>query len=238
MNLRKHGLKVLGLSLMAALGLMAFSATGAQAVTHQAKILGKTFAELGIEEEAIDGKVDVAGALLVKGQNLSLKCPKLTVPSGKILLTDIDIEILFEICETFEFEHPSTKLPCLIDDDVKPGLVDDSITVDALVLFVLSGSIRYLLIEPLAGQNWITKIDFLDVTPGSCPLPDLVEIVGSLAVEITEGAAKELLVKEAPEAIQTALADKLKFGESKATIDGSGWVLLSGARAGCTWDVV
>jgi hypothetical protein len=242
----KYGLKVLGLSLLAALSLMALSAGAAQAVTHEVKILGKTFAELGIDEESLTGKIDTVGALLVTGQNLALTCAKFSVVEGKILLAlpsktvDAEGKILFEECKTKSADL-TENLPCIVDDDVGTGLTTEHITADALILIVETGGVRYLLAEPLTGQTAFTKVDFLDEDPAHgkfCPLPDLVEITGSTAIEIETGTNAEKLIKEAPAAIQTALNDKLKFGESKATIDATGWVKLNGADAGKVWQVL
>jgi hypothetical protein len=244
----KYGIKVLGLSLLAALSLMALGAGAAQAVTHEVKILGKTFAELGIDEESISGKTNEAGSFLVKSQNLTLKCQKFTILEGRISLTlpsppaepitSFRKKILFEECKTFEFEETSQQLACIFRDDVEPGLTVEHVTAEVSMKIVLLAETRYLLAEPPMGRPWFTKIDFEDVKPGSCPLPELVEVSGSALETVSESEAVKLLLKAAPESLQKEYGVKFKFGESKVTVDGSMWLTLSGSHQGCSWAVV
>src|SRR6185295_527775 len=87
MNQRRHGIKVLSLSLLVALGLMAFAAS-AQA-TGEFLVEGtpgsvKTFTQHGIASESIAGTLG-EGSLLVPALALTIKCTGGT-SSGTVLL--------------------------------------------------------------------------------------------------------------------------------------------------------
>lgn len=72
MNQGRHGIKVLGLSLLAALGLMAVSAAGAQA-SGEFTILGHSFTNHPLGSESVEGEF-AQGELLVPGLNITFNC--------------------------------------------------------------------------------------------------------------------------------------------------------------------
>src|SRR6188472_959905 len=90
MSIRRNGLKVLGLSFVAVLGLMAFMAVGAQAEESGGKwtyLNGATLETLP-NEQGLGGELDSAdGTLLTKiaGVTVEFLCTAFTVTEGKLL---------------------------------------------------------------------------------------------------------------------------------------------------------
>jgi hypothetical protein len=90
--MRKHGLRAVGLALMAALGMMAFSATAAQAsvleldLYHLCYLLGGTVipCEEGMEEKVTGEQESTEGILKIPAKNSEIRCLK-----GKVLGANI-----------------------------------------------------------------------------------------------------------------------------------------------------
>ena len=142
MTRRTHGLKILGLSLLAVLGLMAVSAAGAQA---EGKFLieGKDVSTLPLKTELVTGTA-AAGKLLVPGLALTIECT----------LGDIDgtleaegmalVKVLFLGCKV-EGNKFCKVYPTEADRNAKTNVED--LTATGLGLLKLMGGKHYLLVE-------------------------------------------------------------------------------------------
>lgn len=99
---RKHRLgRVLGLSLIAAIGLLAISAVAAQA-EGEWKIGGKTLPELNIEEESLSASLDGTFIYTVPSLSLEIKCLKVDSLKGRVLLKGAgELSLLFLECTFF-----------------------------------------------------------------------------------------------------------------------------------------
>lgn len=239
----KHGLKALGLSFLAALGLMAFMAAGAQAVTWD--VAGKELTENGQE---LDGAPKGEGLLLVPAQNVIIHCKNFTVDEGQLIVKEIkDAEgktiaspntahggLLFSSCLTLVSGVDQPKC----SNDVANGIT--ILQAKAKIKPVLHNGSVYLLAEPLTSGGNFTQIHY----GPECALP-LVNIKGSVLLECENGslvhrscsfAAAKQLIK--PVANQALLSDELKYGLNPATLDGEAEVFLKGKNEGQTFNAL
>jgi hypothetical protein len=225
--MRKHGLKVLGLSLMAMLGLMAFAAVGAQAQELPgASSLGLYLINLGnaLLATATGAQVGV-GKLLVEGRGIEIGCDTAHVVEGKIdSATDALAKLEFLKCKTYEFGTLALIESCVI----KGGTVANGGTVlaKALLLPILHGGVNYVLAEPQEGTNFAT----VSYEPGiGCVLPLNNPVSGSVSAQVHEGVVAKLLLSPA---IQLLTGDKLLFGTFPSYIDAEATVELTGSHSG------
>ncbi len=236
MNLKKHGLKVLGVSLIAALGLMAIGAVGAQAAGEW-KIGGKTMSELGLASETYTAKLEpgVNALYLVKTLNIEIKCSTIHVLLGDILPSGIvDLKLTFLGCKVFDDSAKESELTaCSIKSAGQATEVIETQQIKGLI--ILHGGKNYSLTTPSSGLTFTT----VELIGASCAPKGSYPIAGTTVVEI--GAeAKELLltpVKE-PEALFPEVSGKkdgLKFGENKAFLAGAAVAELTGAKKGSAW---
>ncbi len=227
MNQRRHGLKVLGVSLIAALGLMAFGAAGAQA-SGEWRIGGKTMSELGLTEETVTGKAEagVKEILLVKTLNIQKSCTGFDIqsvtisPSGK---GKGAVRLLG--CKVFADEAGEAELTAcgVKSTGQEAGVIQTELIGGEIVL---SGGVNYVLFKPASGTSFTT----IELTGASCAPKGTYPITGTVVAEL--GAeAKELLLKP----IKEFTGDGLKFGENKAFLIGSGLAELTGAKKGSAW---
>jgi len=226
MSHARVGVRAFGLCLVAALGLMAFMAAGAQATWL---VKGATLAAKADKPAEISNH-SALGKLLVPAKNLTLDCTTLASDDGLLNpasgLGEVLGTLLFTGCSTLQPEG-TTLAKC------KPK---EPIEAKGKGNLILHNADTYLLIEPeVAGGNF-TRIDF----PVECALPD-TNITGSLVLEclgpnLEKG--KELCLKEEvthlAQQAPTALfpSDGLFYGVSPATIDG---VAKAKLTSGETW---
>lgn len=253
--MQKHSFRTLGLSLLAALSLMALGVAGAQAANlvngttngaGKIKILGADASGFPI---SATGEQEGSGTLLIPALNTEIVCEKLTVVAANTKITSIDggsAEVLYEKCEywgTKTTKHVSgvelleltVKLPCEILED-SATLAAKAITAKGTLLVFLHEGRSYVLAEgaPFASV--------LITTPSECPLPKLVNVSGSLVFEVTTGdlnvggAVLKILIKASKALSGSGLfPDKLLFGANTAYVDGSAEVWLA---SDCTWGVI
>jgi len=242
MSYTKH-VKAFGLCLVAALGLMAFSAAGAQAQNGWLAP-GGTF---------ITGNTAVTGSLhtdvLLHGEALGAKvlilCKKLVVDAGLLLNTTAPPEgtatLLFSECET------SIDGGVTISTDCKPT---EPITAKVRAKAILHNSLTYLLFEPEEAGKPFTTILFGNAL---CLLKPSRPVAGSVVVEcltedlktMTEDPSKRdlcltdlvnHLIQEAP--TQSLFGtDGLTFAGKPASLLGIANVVLGAPNAGKTWAV-
>ena len=228
MSNAKRGLKALGLSLMAAMGLMAFTAVSAQAVTWD---IGG--AEIKANETATGKlKAGQTALLLVPAQNLVIHCTGFTVNEGTIR-TD----------NTAHAKLTYTGCTSKVKGVESPACVPDILPVSAKILPILHSSKVYLLAEPLtAGSNFTV----IHMNEDTCALPPLPAVTGSVVFECEDagtGLQKDCkepailqLVRPAPPALFTG--DTLKYGLNAAEIHGKAELSLTGGGLGKTFNAL
>jgi hypothetical protein len=244
MSYSKHGVKVLGLSLIAALGLMAVSAAGAQAQTGW--LVGGAFigATQGVEGEihplnATEKHLVLSGEAL--GAKVKILCKALAVDDGLLFANEAAeglATLLYSTCETFL--NGSLSAVC------KPA---EPITANVKFKAILHNSLTYLLFEP-DNSTVFTNLKFPNA---GCLLKPERPIAGSFVVECLTEELKTMtedpekrdlcltdlvnhLIKEAsPQSLFGT--DGLTFAGKPATLEGIAKVFLSGANKGGTWAV-
>lgn len=242
--MRNHGLKVLGLALLSALGMMAFIAAGAQAQTHTELLTAHTnhnkaggtlnpsplaspatntpgtfLVNLGA---ALLATVSVAqvgeGVLLVAGRSLEIRCTTLTLNEGKInTSTDASGKATFTGCKSFDHKTLTELKECLLK-------TLETIEAKALVLPILHGGENFLLFEPQGAEPFTT----VSYKPGiGCTLPLNNPVTGAVValVEELDAVVQTILFSEG---IQLLTGDVLSFGASPSYITAKGTVQLSG----------
>ncbi|HXS32179.1 MAG TPA: hypothetical protein VN758_00220 [Solirubrobacterales bacterium] len=235
----KQIFRVLGLSLVAALGLAAFTAVGAQA----ANLAGTRGKFLVLGSTTLNAGVTGSGGLfqiLVTGLKIEIHCISFSVTSGfptnpekgEALAT-----FLWEKCQVFPINASGEltskePLPCIISN----GGANHDVTAVSLILVITHEGVLYLLIEPDPPSTFLAEIKY--ESGKGCPIPLAVEVKKSYAFEVTQAHEKVLAITAGLEALQELLLDELSYGASRAILHGSGTLSLTGAHLGCTWGVV
>lgn len=237
MTRKRQGSKILGLAIVVALGLMAFSAAAAQG---EFLILGAPLEQFGIEEETFEGKAETAFSFLVAAANYEINCPEVGV-NGKLLLTDADAKFAFRKCAVFSQEPLEEIAACHVFEPEIAGL---TIFLNALILPVLHKTkvgngeeiITFLLAEPHPGN---AALGMIHLKPNmGCPLPKLLKVTGSIAFFGIQAEIGENLIKAGGEELQLLLGDELKIDGVKAQLDGIFVAELSGKYKGCSWGAI
>lgn len=228
MCLKKHGIKVFGLSLLAALGLMALTATGAQAGEYTVE--GKTFTSKAIASETVSGGTSETSKILVPGLSLTIECKKGKV-SGSILLGGVThLTTLLEecsvegnkLCKTYE-----TKAK--METGSEPGFLTGS----GLGETVLMGGVHW----------WVILIKmtiYFEKSTKGCTLPLEEVLEGCWTLKIPTFLIPSIIqkfLKLFQFELETLFpSNVLKYGNQTAWLDGGELSLsLSGANTGKTW---
>ncbi|HEV7399052.1 MAG TPA: hypothetical protein VGN84_02160 [Solirubrobacterales bacterium] len=242
MSQGRHGIKILGLALLAAVSVMAVTAASAMA-TGEYKLEAKTFTAAGLAKESVAGTGGL-GILLVPAIKLELHCTGADVTSSTVLLGGVaHATVLFLGCtvlkNSFCHVYP-TKAEA--EKDSGTGLGD--ITASGLGLLRLHGSpvVHYLEVEgPEGGTKPFTTIFF---GGAECTLPIENKVTGKTAFKLPGALtpAVNQTLESINEATGTLLGVQLKFGLNNAFIHGGTFatpttasVHLSGANVGKTW---
>jgi hypothetical protein len=234
-SMKRAGLKLLGLCVLA-LGLVAFSATAAQAATWM--VSGANLATTAQNKELI-GKIDLPdGALLAKlGLNKvtflcksgSLLSAKLE-PEGKVSENNKDAKADFSECATFINEKEAAK--CIPTATGKAAGTIESEELFALLQLHSDGT-GVIVITPKVG----TLLAVIHMGPG-CAEGLEVEVFGTLALhdvgveapiiekdELEKERANHLVAEFTP---LTKLTAANKESKSTATLDGRADITLAG----------
>ncbi|HWN08233.1 MAG TPA: hypothetical protein VNO50_02995 [Pyrinomonadaceae bacterium] len=235
----KHGLKALVLTVMAALGMMAFFAVGAQA-QHELHLLvladetnpnpltnGGTLGDYLINLAAallatLTGFQENPGYLLVAARDLKIECATGDVNSAKIHgLTDALATVTFLNCVANN--HKGEPLAGCQFKELK------TIKASALVLPVSHGGQSYLLFEPLEGEIF-TTVSFKPNVGCILPLNNPVKGAVVAKVDALDADVQTILFNSA---IQLLLGDVLKYGSLSNTsyVNGHATVELDGEHA-------
>jgi hypothetical protein len=206
---------------LAALGLVAFAAAGAQA-------------EWLIEKKALTGieliKVTqhTEALLLVPGQNLIIHCKELTSVLGDLSVLDgtgglllASAELLYKLCTTLQKNE--------LKEGCKPAEPIVAKVLGHLILHGEANKLTYILFEPDGGDTFAT----VKYNGATCSLPETNKIKGKVVAECLnekletkaqtgiDECLKEMLkhlIQEAPETLFPT--DVLTYGTNQALLDG------------------
>lgn len=228
MRNRKYGLRALGLSFLAALGLMAFVAASAQALVWDLNLKEIT------QEVEFDGNQKGVGLLLVPNQNIVIHCATGTISEGRLRL-DNTAHATLEFSSCLTLQNGVNLKNC--GDEVAGGIniLPTKVKIKPVLHTTGGNGHIYLLASPLSGATF-TSIHY----GAGCALP-LTNVGGTLLLECENGSLvhedckndkKVHLIK--PVGNQALLAspdgpDGLKYGLNDAILDGEAEVLLTGA---------
>jgi hypothetical protein len=234
MTRARGGVRTLGLSLIAAMGLMGLVAAGAQATAWDVNgvLLGETL--LPELDGALKGEflfLTTTGA----GTPIVLHCKKVTVTAGNLHKTDAHITIQVDNSTCLTLVNGVNQKNC--GGEVAGGL--NILPIKALVIPVLHNGDVYLLAKPLTRPNFTSKH-----YGALCSLP-LVNITGSILFECENGtlvhrscefAAVRQLIKTV--ANQALLGDLLTYGANHATLHAEAEVFLKGTHVNLSFNAL
>lgn len=216
----KHGLKALGLALLAAISVMALTAAGAQA--SNAMIIEGSEKTAETTEVKLEG-TSTAGKLLVPAIGLELECGNSEIEGAGKNITEESllhfhgtIHILFHLCIVIGNKFCKV-YPTATDrtNKTNAGLL----LIKVLWLFRTSGTSHYFLAQQI-GASPITTI-FLSKSTEGCTLPPENTVTGSAAYKIdnptTEAVEHEVL--DITPAEESTLGVSLSYGANPASLD-------------------
>lgn len=221
MNYRRYGLRSLGLSLLAAFSLMAFTAAGARAGAGEWLIEDKTVAELPGELESVTAEVEGLGRLLILKLNLLLKCETIQVSEAHIVPTGHAAgSILFDDCYY-------TSVSGLVKNQVCEV---DHFATEVLALLIKHEGAAYILFTPLVGQAFLTMQNLGE----ECSLPKSLEVKGSVVAEIK---VKDKIVNliSTKSTLTLFPNDVITYGTHVSHLETDATVQLAGNDEGGTW---
>jgi len=240
----RHGIKILGLSLLAALSVLAVTAAAAQAgeftLTNGSPETTGTFTTKAVASETVAGTAG-AGTLLVPTV-VTINCTSGDVTSATVLLGGTAHATLLALGCTVEGAVKTCLVyPTKADMEAKTNAGD--ITASGLGLLILMGTApvkHYLLLEEKEVGGVKTPFTTVYFSPEPCTLPLENVITGSTVLELpgalTQSVNQEL--KTIPQATLESLfpSDKLAFGGHPAWLDGAtAQAHLTGANLNKKW---
>ena len=256
MNYRKHGLKALGLSFLAVLGLMAFAATAAQAsglVTvlkaDKVGLLPKPFTVgiTGKEHNALAAD----SRLLILGLNFEIFCHKATVSNGLLTSNGTGTAtITFETClaqglvtgtDTLTgavCEIPNivakTKVLIILHSGNVALVQDNAVLVAGAAEHKKGTGNPYLLFLPLDLLTFATVLNHTE-----CALPEVANVKGCVVAKDSVGYQIEHLIST--KGLLSLFGCKLNYGANEAHLDVDALVSLNnsvhGNHQGLLWKV-
>lgn len=238
MSIRKNGITILGLCLVAALGMLALAASAAQA-EGEFKIEGKTLTELKITEESLEGKAAAGEAglykLLIGALNLTILCTAVELRGAARILPGgvIHAITLYLNCTAREDKAGEAEIKSCTVTDTEAEAMPGMFSITLLGNVVTLGASRFLIVKPSVGTTLATIV----LKGESCALPEKTELKGTYAAAIgTE--AKELSLTSVGAKLEEELKVGLTFGKNKATVSGTTLEELTGSHKGQKWGVV
>ncbi len=230
MNYGKQGIKALGLSIIAALGVMALMATAANAsgaFTFEEPTKGSI---IGKAENTLEGR------LLILSLNMEIFCHEATA-TGSIDETGSGT-VTVEITKCLAQEAKSGALS---------GAVCEipNITAKATALVILhEGSVKlevhdsgkglpFLLLTPEDG------LTFAKVSNNSeCALPEVANVKGTLIASISNPHGTDVQKLISTKNMSSLFGILLKYGSNSAHLDADMQMELSGTYTGWKWGAV
>jgi hypothetical protein len=221
----RRSMKILGLSLVAALSLMALTAAGAQA--GEFKVGGKTFTAAGVTSETVGGTLPL-GILLVSN-GLEIHCNKGDVKHALAKQGGTaSAELLFLECKVLNNKF-CTIYPT--EEDLEEETNSGRIIAAGSGELILHSGAHYLK---------AASASFSTVYMGgpACTLPAKNVVSGSTALSLPSALSElvEQPVSTINAATEALLKVQLFYGKETATLDGAaGAAKLTGENAGKTW---
>jgi hypothetical protein len=233
MSLKKYrGLNALGLGIiLAALSLMVFSASAAQAVWLKN---GATITGL----ENFVAEVDLLMTLEVPTLSTELDCATFSVKKGEILgsaeVTEPNVghlEFLYEKCDAYG-TTPTLALDngglCELYETVADRTAktnEGNIVAKALLSVVSHGGKQYLLVKSISAQIFSREC---------VGVPNGTTITGEVTLDLHEGPGTNRVKQLVSVANLTLFPNQLKFGVNAMLLLGSIWVKLA---SGNPWGI-
>lgn len=223
MTQARRGLSALALSI-AALGL---TATTAPAVTWD------------VEGKEITSTVTATGNLvagttllvLVPAQNIAIHCTGVTVEEGTLLTGN-----------TVHLRLKPTGCTTKVKGVESAGCQPEILPLAAQAKPILHAGRVLLLAQPLTAGSSFTTIHYNE---GTCALPPLPTVTGSVAFECYTGALVaadcktgrvKQLIRSVSGTLESELGDALKYGLNAKTLHIEAEVFLTGISAGKSWN--
>ena len=262
--MRKHGLRALGLSFLAVLGLMAFMAAGAQANFLYLLTVNGAVDDVGANVPTV--KAHTPGTLLLLGLNLEIVCQKVgqdtTAPVTLLAASTVAHgHLLFKECETWSVKKEAEKIVLVaLQGKCKPwspGTPKESgeILAGGLAQLLLHEGKNYVLVKPLDKKPF-TIIEL----PETCALAESSEVTGEAVLDcgeldnsvppkfvggdcathrvtqlLQQNPSATLFGKYKLESGVEHNVNQLFFGAQLASIDGIADVLLGAPLEGKAW---
>ncbi len=240
MNYRKQGLRALGLSLLAALGLMAFAAAGAQA---SGEFLIAEPTNPNWLEETITGKLENAltSSLLILNLNHELICHEATV-TGNINShghghVDFELEncyvqgvsggvLVGAKCSYFDIIIKTLALVILHEGGTK-------LTLDGLggAEHKLGKGTPYILFTPLDGLTFATVV----IGESECAMPAESRLKGCFVASIQKPFEDEVVKLISSKGLLELFGCTILYGANQAHLSLDALFSLSGSEIGKKW---
>ena len=243
--MHKHRLRALGVSLMAALGLMALFAVAAQAegLSDGGKA-GKFLIEGSgtlVKGATFTGAQVGIGKLIIPKKNAYVECKtgKVTTGTG-ISETEVLAVVRFEECKAFELSTGNSLAFCPVLGEPSAETIDAT----AIALPKLHESKLFILFENEPGKV------FAEIKFGpECGIGVKVKVSGSVVAEVDNGLSQNIHTITFSEGIQRLFqkrnakdefeaGDRLLYGAVEAFLIGSATVELAGTHINRPWSVV
>lgn len=218
----KHGLKILGLSLLIALGASACTAALAQAAEF--KIEGISFLELGIEQEELQEEAtsETFTFDIPPGAKINCLLRTLTSPqSWALWFSGGNTHRLLSLTMCTVLDAMNNELPCTVVEPLHFKILGSRVSHAGKVYELLEGS--------EGGAMGTLRLE-----GAICALPREFAVTGTLAAETEEGERVEQTLTYSP-AINALLGTKLFFGKREAGVSGKTVVKLAGKNKGKKW---
>ena len=227
MNYRKRGLKALGLAFLAVLGLMAFSAGGAQASgTVLVEGLSAPFT-VGISGEAHNALASDS-KLLILGLNMEIFCHAASVSNGLLSSSGTGTAtITFETC-----------LAQGVSGGALTGAVCEleNIVAKTNALVILHSGNPYVQFTPSDGLTFATVINETE-----CALPEEAKVKGCVVAGVERANEDEVTKLITTKNIASLFGCSLSYGANAAHLSVDANVKLSnsvhGNHSGLKWGV-
>lgn len=222
MSFRKHGLKVLGLSVMAALSLMAFSVSVVQGawLENGATITGLKNAK---------GEIDTLGILEVPALNSKIDCTAFKVNPGVILGSAeasepniAHVGLLYEGCKGYTTSGGTLTLQskCLLfETQVDRNALTNAGNILATALFeiITHNGAKYI---KVTAHSKIWSEECVNIPNGTL-------VTGNFVMQLGAASVTKQLVSVSDLAL---FPNNLKFGINEAKLQGTVWVELESSN--------
>jgi hypothetical protein len=225
----KHSVRLLGLVVVSALGLMAFGSVALNAALPGDSTPGEF--ELGeptMMGASLLGKQEATMELHVQGRNITIRCSNGHANGKFVTSKEALVTIEFTGCKTFEFGTEIEITECVL----KGG--KETITATASILPILHGEELFILAEV---DSPSTNFSVISYEGGKgCVLPLNTSLTGTVTAQApSTDAVKPLLTSS--KAIQELTGDKLFFGGFEAFLNASATVELTGFHEGYSFSI-